>query len=61
MWRLSKSPKNNHVCRLVTLRQTYANDHANRVQSVCSESALFAINDNIIYLFTCFSQRHIYD
>ena len=39
-------------CRLVTLRQTYANsadtDHANPVQSVCSESALFAINDNIL-------------
>ena len=52
MWRLSKSPYNNHFCRLVTLRQTYANsadtDHANLVQSVCSESALFAINDNIL-------------
>ena len=72
MWRLSKSPSNNHFCRLVTLSQTYANsadtDHANPVQSVCSESALFAINltsclawcwVGFIYLFTCFSQRHI--
>ena len=49
------------VCQII-----YA-DHANPVQSVCSESALFAINDNtllslvldVIHLFIYFSQRHI--